>query len=137
MLKKDDAVLNGSVALQDGRKPKELPQAEKLPFVAKYAVTVTWSDDDEGYIAIVPELPGCSAFGTTPDEVIRECDDAIAAWLQAKEAKDVDPFQAERTEAQKEASKRAAEFLRKQRRNPSGVAETVGHSDGEGDDSDV
>ena len=29
----------------------------------KYLVEVFWSDDDEGYIAVVPDLPGCSAFG--------------------------------------------------------------------------
>ena len=33
----------------------------------KYLVEVFWSDDDEGYIAVVPDLPGCSAFGATPE----------------------------------------------------------------------
>jgi hypothetical protein len=28
-----------------------------------YLVEVFWSDDDQGYIAVVPDLPGCSAFG--------------------------------------------------------------------------
>jgi hypothetical protein len=30
-------------------------------------VEVFWSDDDEGYIAVVPDLPGCSGFGKTPE----------------------------------------------------------------------
>ena len=38
----------------------------------KYLVEVFWSDDDEGYIAVVPDLPGCSAFGTTPEAAVHE-----------------------------------------------------------------
>ena len=38
----------------------------------KYLVEVFWSDEDEGYIAAVPDLPGCSAFGKTPEEAVRE-----------------------------------------------------------------
>ena len=29
----------------------------------KYAIEIFYSEDDEGYIAVVPELRGCSAFG--------------------------------------------------------------------------
>jgi predicted RNase H-like HicB family nuclease len=29
----------------------------------KYLVEVFWSEEDQGYIAIVPDLPGCSAWG--------------------------------------------------------------------------
>ena len=31
----------------------------------KYAMEISYSDEDEGYIAVVPELAGCSAFGET------------------------------------------------------------------------
>ena len=31
----------------------------------KYAIEIFFSEEDEGYIAVVPELPGCSAFGET------------------------------------------------------------------------
>ena len=49
----------------------------------KYLVEVFWSDDDEGYIAVVPDLPGCSAFGTTPEAAVHEIGDAIEAWIAA------------------------------------------------------
>ncbi|MGH6905774.1 MAG: hypothetical protein ACREIR_23895 [Geminicoccaceae bacterium] len=38
----------------------------------KYLVEVFWSDEDEGYIALVPDLPGCSAFGATPEDAVHE-----------------------------------------------------------------
>jgi predicted RNase H-like HicB family nuclease len=46
-------------------------------------VEVFWSDEDEGYIAVVPDLPGCSAFGATPEEAVHEIGDAIEAWIEA------------------------------------------------------
>ncbi len=49
----------------------------------KYLIEVFWSDEDNGYIAVVPDLPGCSAWGATPEEAIREIQDAIDAWLEA------------------------------------------------------
>jgi predicted RNase H-like HicB family nuclease len=30
--------------------------------VGKYAIEIFYSDEDKGYIALVPELPGCSAL---------------------------------------------------------------------------
>ena len=34
-------------------------------------------------IAVVPDLPGCSAFGRTPEEAVHEIGDASAAWIAA------------------------------------------------------
>lgn len=53
---------------------------------ARYPIEVFWSDEDEGYIAIVPDLPGCSAWGADEAEAIREAHDAIGAWLKAAKA---------------------------------------------------
>lgn len=47
---------------------------------------IFWSDEDDGYIALAPDLPGCSAFGETAEEALRESNDAIEAWLQAAKA---------------------------------------------------
>ena len=49
----------------------------------KYAIVVVCSDEDEGYIATVPELPGCSAFGDTEEKAIREVKTAASLWLAA------------------------------------------------------
>ena len=38
----------------------------------KYTIEIFYSEDDEGYIAIVPELKGCSAFGKTEIEALEE-----------------------------------------------------------------
>jgi predicted RNase H-like HicB family nuclease len=53
---------------------------------SKYSVEFFWSDEDEGYIATVPDLPGCSAFGETRGEAAIQIEDAIISWLQAAEA---------------------------------------------------
>lgn len=49
----------------------------------KYLVEVFWSHDDEGYIAVVPDLPGCSVFGDTPEAAVHEIGDATLAWIVA------------------------------------------------------
>ena len=48
-----------------------------------YAIRVFYSDEDEGYIATVPELPGCSAFGDAPEKAVKEVKTAALLWLQA------------------------------------------------------
>jgi len=53
-----------------------------------YHINVFYSEDDEGYIADIPDLPHCSAFGTTPEEALREVLQAKEAWLEAARASD-------------------------------------------------
>ena len=53
---------------------------------SRYPSEVFWSDEDQGFIAIAPDLPGCSAFGETQEEAIRELQDAITAWVAAAAA---------------------------------------------------
>ncbi|WP_246269814.1 type II toxin-antitoxin system HicB family antitoxin [Methanofollis tationis] len=47
----------------------------------KYAIEIFYSDEDEGFIAVVPELPGCSAFGATEEEALEEVKVAIELWM--------------------------------------------------------
>ena len=51
----------------------------------KYTIEIFYSEEDEGYIAVVPELPGCSAFGETEEEALNEVKIAIELWLETAE----------------------------------------------------
>lgn len=48
----------------------------------KYSLVVQWSEEDEGYIATIPELTGLSAFGVTKEEALRELEVAKEAYLE-------------------------------------------------------
>lgn len=51
-----------------------------------YAIEIFYSEEDEGFIAVVPELPGCSAFGETEERALKEVKIAMQLWLEtAKE----------------------------------------------------
>ena len=47
----------------------------------KYPVEIFYSAEEEGYIANVPDLRYCSAFGETPEEALREVQVAIKLHL--------------------------------------------------------
>ncbi|KIZ42957.1 MULTISPECIES: type II toxin-antitoxin system HicB family antitoxin [Rhodopseudomonas] len=48
-----------------------------------------YRDEDEGFIALAPNLPGCSAFGETQEQAVAESRDAIVAWqLAARSARE-------------------------------------------------
>jgi len=51
----------------------------------KYAIEIFYSEEDGGYIAVVPELAGCSAFGETEEEALREVMIAMELWLETAE----------------------------------------------------
>ena len=48
-----------------------------------YHVNLFYSSEDGGFIADVPDLRACSAFGATPEEALAEVEKAKAAWLAA------------------------------------------------------
>ncbi|KKM06288.1 hypothetical protein LCGC14_1745500 [marine sediment metagenome] len=47
-----------------------------------YIIELSYSEEDEGYIAVVPKLPGCSAFGKTRKEALQEIEVAIELRLK-------------------------------------------------------
>lgn len=51
-----------------------------------YHINIFYSEEDEGYIADIPDLEFCSAFGETPEEALREVLAAKRAWLDAARA---------------------------------------------------
>jgi len=54
--------------------------------VKDYHINILYSEEDEGYIADIPDLASCSAFGATPADALREVELAKAAWLEAARA---------------------------------------------------
>ena len=54
--------------------------------MSDYHINIFYSDEDGGYIADIPDLEACSAFGTTPEEALREVQVAKQAWLEAAKA---------------------------------------------------
>lgn len=53
-----------------------------------YHINIFWSDEDGGYIADIPDLESCSAFGPTAEAALAEVEVAKSAWLEA--ARDLD-----------------------------------------------
>ena len=51
-----------------------------------YHINIFYSDADDGYIADIPDLKACSAFGNTPEEALAEVKQAKSAWLEAATA---------------------------------------------------
>ena len=47
----------------------------------KYETIVFWSDQDQVFIAEVPELPGCMAHGKNQPDALANVNDAIELWL--------------------------------------------------------
>jgi predicted RNase H-like HicB family nuclease len=49
-------------------------------------INIFYSNEDEGYIADIPDLKYCSAFGETPELALQEVQIAKTAWLEAAKA---------------------------------------------------
>jgi antitoxin HicB len=49
----------------------------------RYPIEVFWSEEDEGYIAVAPDLPGTSAWGKTEAGAIKELGTAVELWIKA------------------------------------------------------
>ena len=48
----------------------------------KYEIILYWSDEDNAYIAEVPELPGCMADGPTAQDALRNAQQVISEWIE-------------------------------------------------------
>src|SRR3989304_4424315 len=51
--------------------------------MSDYHINIFYSDEDGGYVADIPDLESCSAFGRTPEEALAEVERAKEAWLEA------------------------------------------------------
>jgi predicted RNase H-like HicB family nuclease len=50
--------------------------------MTKYEIILYWSDEDEAFIAEVPELPGCAADGATRQEALSNAEIIIQEWIE-------------------------------------------------------
>jgi predicted RNase H-like HicB family nuclease len=48
----------------------------------KYELIIYWSEEDSSYIAEVPELPGCTADGSSYQEVLNNTEKVIEEWIE-------------------------------------------------------
>ncbi len=48
----------------------------------KYEIVIYWSEEDDSYIAEVPELPECMADGKTYDEVMKNVQVVMTEWIE-------------------------------------------------------
>ena len=49
----------------------------------QYIIDVIWSDEDQLYIAEVPELEGCLTHGKTAEQAVKNAHSAIKSWILA------------------------------------------------------
>jgi predicted RNase H-like HicB family nuclease len=52
----------------------------------KYEVIIYWSQEDEAFIAEVPELPGCATDGETYQEALQNLEIIMQEWIETANA---------------------------------------------------
>jgi predicted RNase H-like HicB family nuclease len=50
--------------------------------MVRYELIIYWSDEDQAFIAEVPELPGCAADGATYQEAVANVELIINEWIE-------------------------------------------------------
>ena len=53
-----------------------------MPEKIRYEIILYWSDEDQAFIADVPELPGCAADGETYQEALANAEVVIDEWIE-------------------------------------------------------
>ena len=57
-----------------------------MPTNIRYEIVLYWSEEDQAFIAEVPELPGCAADGTTYQEAVANAELVIEQWVETARA---------------------------------------------------
>ncbi len=52
----------------------------------KYEIIIYWSEEDDSFIADVPELPGCMADGSTYQEALANAEVISREWIETAES---------------------------------------------------
>ena len=48
----------------------------------RFPIEIFYSEEDEGYIAVVPDLSGCTAFGENEEQALAEIKTALNLWIE-------------------------------------------------------
>ena len=59
--------------------------------INKYEIIIYWSDEDQAFIAEIPELPGCMAHGDSHEAALANIKNAMDLWIDTAEEFD-DPI---------------------------------------------
>jgi predicted RNase H-like HicB family nuclease len=54
--------------------------------IDRYSVVIDWSEDDQAFIARIPELAGCMADGSTQEEALRTVQEVARIWVETAES---------------------------------------------------
>lgn len=49
---------------------------------SRYEIIIYWSDEDQAFIAEVPELPGCAADGETYEDALTNVQTIMGEWIE-------------------------------------------------------
>jgi predicted RNase H-like HicB family nuclease len=49
---------------------------------SRYEIIIYWSEEDDAFIAEVPELPGCMADGKTYQEAVANAETVVGEWIE-------------------------------------------------------
>ena len=61
-----------------------------MPEQDRYSVVIRWSDEDEGFVARMPEFPNLYAFGSCREEALAQARDAMWGYLDLCKSEGVD-----------------------------------------------
>ena len=50
--------------------------------MTRYEIIIFWSEEDDAFVAEVPELPGCTADGKTYQEALANAEQIIQEWIE-------------------------------------------------------
>lgn len=48
----------------------------------RYEIIIFWSDEDDAFVADVPELPGCMAHGSSHADALANAEQAVVLWIE-------------------------------------------------------
>ena len=54
--------------------------------MTRYEIIIFWSDEDQAYVADLPELPGCMAHADSHEQALAEVKQAMALWIESAQA---------------------------------------------------